>query len=379
MFKCIHKQDFRHYLITASVLMMSPTLFADNVKIYGRVQAEYVSLSIGNISNQLVDASGADNGSASVNPGFYQAGGVGAGTLGIKALENFDRKTSAHVVIELDIQGVDSNNFAYRQGYVGLKNTELGMIAIGRFNSPYKIAGGVKIDPFITTALQARGNGGMSGANGRINGHSGYISDAIRYRSPRFGDLTVEAALQPDDQSTSVTSDTANVNTPGGNANDFAIALNYHSGDLKLWTALAVDKNDSEDETSIKAGGQIKINRQFLSLQFENIKNATNSNGGIGLSAISDNANGTSAYGSTNSKGSIWFLGYQLHAGNNVIAVQTGKTAGGSGGMETQYYAFGVIHNFSKKTRVFTGYANSNSDNDALDRKVFTVGLSKIF
>ena len=58
--------------------------------------------------------------------------------------------------------GANETGANVREKYVGLQ-TKLGTVKLGSIQQPYKYAGGVKWDAFVTTNLEARGNGGMSG------------------------------------------------------------------------------------------------------------------------------------------------------------------------------------------------------------------------
>ena len=87
----------------------------------------------------------------------------------------------------------------------------------------------------------------------------------------------------------------------------------------------------------------------------------------------------------------IYFIGYQFKMGKNIFAAQYGATSGDPNydGLtnnavgdvtDATYYALGVIHKFSKKTRAFIGYRNTDGKDDNTgssdrDLSVFSAGL----
>jgi len=91
-----------------------------------------------------------------------------------------------------------------REMLVGLKGG-FGQFEGGRLRTPYKYTGGTKYDPFVTTALEARGTAGMSGkvGQGKGFGHNGFQSNMIGWRSPNWGGFTMQGiyGVETDDGS----------------------------------------------------------------------------------------------------------------------------------------------------------------------------------
>lgn len=367
-------------LAIGAVCVATPIVeaMADSVKLYGRLQGEYT----------VVDT---DNSSSIQGVGDNVNGGQW-GLLGFKAVEKLSAKTDAIAVLEFVINPDDNIGASKnRQGFVGLKNKDFGSLAIGRFHSPYKTTGGVKIDPFNASALQARGAGGMAGAVG-LMGTFGYISNTIYYKSPQLGNMNLTFAIIPEERNSS--SDT------GDATNDYATAINYKAGPLKLWMASAINNRavssgSTVNESAIKVGGQYTMGGHKVALQIAKLSNAVVSpTNGTPFAEGSGNGSTTGSSGGTNysaildtsgnpAKGKIWFLGYQYKMGNNTLVAQMGKTDTSSAtGNDTDYFAVGLLHNFSKRTRLHFGYAESDTNKLTTvsnSREVFSVGLRRTF
>ena len=75
----------------------------------------------------------------------------------------------------------------------------------------------------------------------------------------------------------------------------------------------------------------------------------------------------------------------QYKAGNNIFSQSYGNTdvdqSGSSSDYDIDYWAVGVIHKFSKKTRIFGGYTETDADKNysAEDKDAWTVGIRADF
>lgn len=400
--------------------------FAADVKVYGKIQAEYNVEDIDGISSEQ----GVDDGG-------------GASKLGVKAVEELGSGFSAIALVEYgqDVtDGTLANNaniaLTMKVGFVGLKHHKWGFLALGRFNSPYKMSN--QVDPFNSTHLQAKRNGGGSGASG-ITGHNGEVNDAIYYRSPAMGGITFDVIISPDekrrgrvDGEPAASSQLATSNTSAGLAatgnnfvkcaststtseddNDYSYRMTYKNGPMQAWMATAKNNRSKNtacaagafstatgqifdaDENAIEVGAIMSMGNHTLAMRYEKISGvlAGLDNGGgrnpAGTASYSRLDLGTAANAAgVSGRGHIWFLGYQMKQGNNIYALQLGETIGdnrkGFRGNDTDYWAAGMIHKFSKKTKMFAGYSESSTNQGASngvnnDREVFTVGLQKTF
>ena len=75
-----------------------------------------------------------------------------------------------------------------------------GEVRVGSFDGAYKATGGAKYDAFASTALQARGNGGM--ATGAF-GTTSYFHNAMQYKTPDFNgfNATIQYSIDERDRS----------------------------------------------------------------------------------------------------------------------------------------------------------------------------------
>lgn len=273
------------------------------------------------------------------------------GRFGIKAAEDLGGGMSSFARFEWELSTAtntspntaeDTNaSLTQRMSYVGIAG-RFGSVLAGNLKSPYKYTGGIKYDPFVTTALEARGNGGMTGG---VFGHEDFLDKMVAYESPR-GPVRGRIAY-------------------GFEQKDNALSL-----DLMFkrdgWEAFIayVDSGKREnpltlqpfDYKAAKIGGQYRSENEAhrLSLQYEYIEDASDG---------------------TTSKPSLWFLGYRFTLGKMLLAAQMARSSGDAlTTRETSYAAVGAIYKFSADTRIYTGYRFSK-DLDA----VFTFGLRKDF
>lgn len=335
-----------------------------DVKLYGRVQAE---LNNEDIDNADTDTSVDDDG--------------GMSRWGIKATEKLGNGLTGVAVLEFMVDPTEGSGQSDRQQFVGLTGG-WGTFAMGSFNSPYKTSGGVSYDPFTNTHLQARRAGGMSGAAGF--GTNGQLRSTVVYASPNWSGFSFALGIIPDLSRQDV------FGGSGGDTGDaYSLALKYENGPFEVFYArnqANYDTSGLDDESLDKIGGQVVFGNHTINGQYEWINNSVAS--ATGASFGGNEYSGIVAFDAVSGApvlgldGDIWYLGYQFKAGNNVFAVNVGQTntdsPTGTVGNDTDYYALGVIHHFSKLTRIFGGYANSDSDAFG-DRDAWTVGLRKDF
>ncbi|HEB94657.1 MAG TPA: porin [Gammaproteobacteria bacterium] len=273
------------------------------------------------------------------------------GRFGIKAAEDLGGGMSSFARFEWELSTVTntssnaaedtSASLTRRMSYVGLAG-RFGALLAGNLKSPYKYTGGVKYDPFVATALEARGNGGMTGG---AFGHEDFLDKMLAYESPR-GPVRGRIAY-------------------GFEQKDNALSLDlmFKRDGWEVFIAY-FDSGNREDSLTTqpfdykaaKIGGQYRSENEAhrLSLQYEYIEDASDG---------------------TTSKPSLWFLGYQFTLGKMLLATQVGLSSGDAlTTRKSRYATVGAIYKFSADTRIYTGYRFSK-DLDA----VFTFGLRKDF
>lgn len=312
--------------------------------VYGHLQAEIAS-----IEN---DGFGARNTSSQTDANSTTYNGVvptgdalkvednKRGRIGIKGDEDLGGGLTAIYGFEWQVETTTGDlTDGARATFVGLKGG-FGEFQIGRLKTPYKYFGGVKYDPFVTTTLEARRNGGMSGGS---FGQNSFWSNSVSYKN-KFGavQLWVTAGM---DEGDGVAPDT------DGNDGDLSVGLKYSGSGFEAFVATVSD--DSKSYEGTKVGGQFKSGPHTISAQYEMIDN----------------------YTATNNDAEVYFAGYQFDMGKNSIVAQLGSTdVDGGSANDADYMAVGLVHKFSKKTRAFVGYRETDGTGTN-DLTSTTVGL----
>ena len=135
-------------LAVAGALAAPMAALADgtNVTLFGSVQSEYSTVNIDNVSGGAQSDIGDDAGRSRFGMQITEQLGGGL-------------KAKAHIGYGFNTGGGDIG-FA-RERWVGLANDHWGEVKLGRVQSPFKdFAGGMTIDRFANTSLQAGGSGG---------------------------------------------------------------------------------------------------------------------------------------------------------------------------------------------------------------------------
>jgi len=362
-------------LLAAAVAaaMFAPAVASADVTVYGRVAAEY----------NVEDADGVDSVQSVDDPG-------NTSRIGFKFKEKLGGGLTAFGLAEFHINpsegagtgnsnaNQNNNAFGGRQIYAGLKSS-WGSLTVGSHHAPYKTAGGVKWDAFNATHLQARRAGGMTGGTG-IGGHNGFMRNSIYYTSPNVNGFKVQFAISPDETNTGARNGGTTDSDDGDN--DYSLAVQYKNGPWHAIFAHNRNNNDvADDETLTKVGLRWKSGPWTLTGQYESIddSSAVDSGGtpGVGGNYRIDSGD----------DGEVLFLQGAYKAGNNIFVASYGNTdadaISGENDYEFDFWSVGVIHKFSKKTRIFAGYAETDGDSDssdgAVDRDVWSVGFRKDF
>jgi len=365
--------DKKILVAAVAAAMMAPSFASADVKLYGIAQVEY------NVEDD--DGAGQDSVQSVDDDGVRSR-------IGVKFSEKLGGGLKAFGKFEWALDPADSNTsgtgagLAARDQHVGIKGS-WGSIAAGSFHAPYKTAGGVKWDPWTATHLQARRAGGMTGGAG-IGGTNGFMRNAIYYTSPNVNGFKVQFAISPDETNAAATR-----NDSDDSDNDYSLAVQYKNGP---WHAIVAHNrnnvpsttNGGDDETLTKVGLRWKQGAWTLAGQYEVVSDADRAATG-----------GTPGLGNAYRPGAgddadVFWLNAQYKHGNNIFTASWGETdvdVSGADDYDHTYWAVGVIHKFSKKTRIFGGYTQTDGDNDSTtgggsgqdDRDAWTVGIRKDF
>jgi predicted porin len=292
---------------------------------------------------------------------------------GMKGLAHFEFRVDTTGVCALEEGGAACSAKAAntREKWVGLQGG-FGTLKLGSVKSPYKYAGGVKWDAFVTTNLEARGNGGMSPGT---FGQNQFFDNSVNYTSPSFGGVTFGVTYSFDD----VLTDAGTSQTVTAQDGDYAAAVEWKTkfggNALHLILARAEDQVNTspapaDNFNATKIGAKFDFMKNFSIIgQYENLKNDTSAANTVDEDYL--------------------FLGFQAKFGNVTGVVQLAKNdengTGTGADTERTYVVLGAWYNFSKSFSAFGGYRKTTVE-DILapigpdqDTKIYTVGLRKGF
>jgi len=378
-----------------------------NVTLFGIVQAEYATV---NKEGQSSQAHIGDD--------------TGRSRWGMHVTENLGAGLKAKAHVEYGFSTGSGALGIARERWVGLANDNWGEVKFGRVQSPFKdFAGGMTIDPFAYTTLQASGSGGTmsASANGLGSGANGFVNSAARYDSPKVEGFSFSGILMPGDSNRL---DPANVIAPSGSfagsqSNsggedgewDFQVAGKYEAQfqghNLAVFGGYSRDNLSTRQRTG-NAGYPALVNNEHiwrggaswsfqnfkLNGQYENINNAVGAATCTNAGMLGNPATGSpDSRGQCNSAmnwggdGNIWFAGGQYDWGNTSFIAQGGMTnahglAGGASSREVSSFTVGAIHNLSKRSSLFGGYQRAMvDDRNAVfrDSNTYSIGMRHNF
>ncbi len=352
--------------IASAMVIPATAAMAGDLTIYGQAQVE--------LANTSSDQDGQDSVS---NTDLLDNA---RGRFGLKATEDLGGKLKGIAKFEWKADtadgdagtAVDSNgksvgvSLTKREMMVGLKGV-FGQFEGGRLRTPYKYTGGVKYDPFVTTALEARGTAAMSGktGSGKGFGHNGFQSNMLGWRSPNWGGFTIQAlyGAETDDGS-------YNYSLKWSIPMVEVFLAGNDEGKLDCKGGASTCSADSY--SAIKFGGQLRLGggNHKISLQYED-----------------------TSYNETANKRdpSYFFLGYDgKFGGKTHFVAQIGaasysdKMAGATGADKAYsdtYVTIGAIYKFSKQTRVYGGLKVTADDIETENNSAttWTIGIRKDF
>lgn len=375
-----------------------------NVTIFGRVQAEY----------SLVD-SGA--------PGNHSQGALQdnarSSRWGLQITEDLGRGLKANARMEMGLNTGAGSASTPREQWVGLSNNDWGDVKLGRVQSPFKdFAGGMTIDPFAYTTLQANGAGGTmsGGANGLGSGANSFVNSAIRFDSAKVEGFSFAGILMPGDAnsldplnggsgSAAFPGGLGSAGNTGGRNGEFdgqaaaKYSANYNGVGFDVFGGYSRDNaNGNQKALGIRTEEVWRVgtslafsNLKFVG-QYEQINNALGSatcSTGASLTANPLDTNGSGQCNSAmnlGGDGNIWHVGTNYQMGNTLLVAQGGMThaqaIGAVAGREARSFTVGAIHNLSKRSSLFGGYQrvtnNSGSVGAGSDTALSDIGSTQL-
>jgi len=373
-----------------------------NVTPFGSVQAEYATVNYDKQSSQALI--GDD---------------TGRSRFGAHITEQLGGGLKAKARVEYGFNTGSGNLGVARERWVGLANDNWGELKFGRIQSPFKdFAGGMTIDPFAYTTLQASGSGGTmtASANGLGSGAQTFVNSAVRYDSPKVEGFSFAGILMPGDANRL---DPGNFISPssgfqGSQSNsggedgewDFQVAGKYEAQvqghNLGVFGGYSRDNLSTRQRTTTglnnnehvwRGGASWSFQNFRLSGQYERVSNAIGAatcstaaalgNPGSGLPDTRSQCNSAMNLGGD---GHLWFAGGQYDWGNTSIIAQGGMSEANATATaakrEVSTFTVGLIHNLSKRSSLFGGYQRGMVDDRAnvfRDSNTYTVGMRHNF
>ncbi|AWP24350.1 hypothetical protein C4901_14315 [Acidiferrobacter sp. SPIII_3] len=302
--------------------------------------------------------------------------------------------------------GIDQSPYApgtdAGEKYVGLKGA-FGSIELGNIASPYKYTGGVMWDAFVTTDLQARGNGGMSAG---VFGQNGFMSNSILYQSPDFSGFHVAFAYSPMNAGVNGSNPAGQLTAQHG---DYAAAVQWKALGWSIFVARDHASAPAGDQTFKPYAAPLAVGNG-LAYGFP-----ANGQPGPGSHAIpgSGVAQNNTKFGVKYNFGPVavmsqvenlqtsgeanptrdYFLGVDGAAGHWTPVLQLGETTDKyfvGTDIKVSYVAVGTFYNFKKGFSLYGGYRRTRITGASSavavaagasngTQSVFSIGMRKVF
>lgn len=367
---------------------------ATSMTMFGSAQVEYTTVDIEGITSQ---ANVSDD--------------AGRSKWGVQVVENLANGLSAKAHLEFGFSPGTGGIGIARERWVALAGNQWGELKFGRVQSPFKdFAGGITIDPFAYTTLQAGGSGGtmVASANGLGAASNGFVNSAVRYDSPTVEGFTFSALLMPGDSNRLDPLFGAGNNANSGGEDgewDFQIAGKYDAQiaehNIGVFGGYSRDNVSSvqrsvlpgvvDDEEVWRGGASWQFQNFRLSGQYENVNNAvgaaTCTNSAM-LGALGNSRAQCNSAMNVNGDGDLWFVGGEYALGNTRLIAQGGmayaKATAFAAKRDVSSFTVGAIHHLSKRSSLFGGYQRVMIDDRQIavadsDSNKYTVGMRHDF
>ena len=339
----------KHKLLVSAIsgLLVAPAAMAEDVmKVYGQV-----NISINNSSgdNMVGRSSGTDFNSNASRFGLM-------GSLGT-TIPN----TKMTYVAEMEYTTVGENGadddddpvVFGREATVGLNNSNIGHLRMGRLTQMYK-SNYARMDPWTDHVLQAR----ASGQQGASALNANYFNNAVEFRSANFSGFEFSAFYSANKNGQRLHNAGPLSDFEGGNAHGFGIR--YIHSDFRI----ALDSNtiDAKEEGATTNGTANKITAEY--------KVSPQISLGGHYEDVSDMNMGTN----------IFAVGaYRM--GNALFTASYGLNQGGSdnrwGSEDATTLGLGTKYKLNRRSDIIAGYSTHSRGNQ--DVSTFTVGFDAKF
>jgi predicted porin len=226
---------------------------------------------------------------------------------------------------------------------------------------------GAMIDPAYRTVAQQRNIGLQSNLhNGKgVNGE-GRATNTVRYDSPDWKGLSLDATYTLQNDTTTPTS-----NKP------YSVGAKYENGGLLGYVAY-INNGTSNDNAATAIGAKYTLDRFAVFGQYE-----------FDQGLITDSVTGTLGQGNSGDGADVWTLGGTYTMGNNTLYAAYGASIGDAStrdnGVKTvfpEYKAWELVgmHSFSKRTLAYAGYVGFDGDSGGASTvATYTIGMKHTF
>jgi predicted porin len=324
--------------------------------------------------------------------------------FGIKGEEDLGNGMSAFFKLEYETDlaggtGSDSGNaLTGRDQYVGLGWENFGKLTFGTASTAYKDAS-KQIDPFYMTPLQSRAIGLQSNLHsGKGEEGQGRGTNMVRYDSPSLSGFSLTATYQFDTDKQDQNVADCNAVENCEDKDPYSVGLTYQAGNFYA-NAAYIDTQRDQDASAAQFAARYDWNDfSFHGIyELDNGLITAQANNGIGQDSSGGGANNAdfSRGAFARSDGAdIWSVGATYTIGNNLIAADYGQRSDSDGkngvgdptsvpGVNDDIQSYnvwrvGAWHSFSKRTRVYAGYASVDYDKKGTDSD-FALGVRHNF
>lgn len=319
--------------MAVAAALVAPLAQAE-VTVGGRMYIEYDMFSVNGGGPGLDGASVADD--------------QGIGRIFFKASEDLGNGISMYGKHEIQYQqGTGGGSFGMRDGYVGIKGG-FGDFAMGDFVGAYSQTG---VDPFVGTALQARGNGGHNTAGNGIS-HNGFTRSMMQYKT-KVGGAKINL------QTNALNSDAGEFGAPT------VMQLHVKMGGLAIATAT----NDNGSDPAPSDGGNTKVAYKGKA-------------GGLKYAVQYEMISGADGSNQTTGDGNVLYFNVGMDMGkNNTVYLAVGAlTSDADATEDAAYMMLGGKKSFSKTSSMYYGYRSTDVNNGVTgDSTSIAIGLRKDF
>jgi predicted porin len=316
--------------------------------------------------------------------------------FGIKGEEDLGNGLSAFFKLEYETDLAGSNSSASgnaltgRDQYVGLNMEHFGKLTFGTTSTAYKDVS-KQIDPFYMTPLQARAIGLQSNLHsGKGEEGQGRGTNMVRYDSPSLAGFGLTATYQFDSNKQDQNVVDCNADENCEDKDPYSVGLTYQGGNFYANASYIDTQRDNDtaaaefavryDWNAFSFHGIYELDKGLITAQANNgLEQSSNSIAGAG----STGDFGRGAYAKDDGA-NIWSVGATYTIGNNLVAFDYGQrdSSNGKNGTDDGNTAIGGVyddiqaynvwrvgawHSFSKRTRVYAGYANVDYDKKGED------------